>query len=252
MNTCIIVPGTLNQLSCAQRAGVVDGLDKSFGSLRTCSMLTAVRCPFRCAQELLRPMQRCARIGRSGTKVHALQAMSSACRRNSAQTHKKQRDYCFAAGLEAATSAGDDEASNRTSLNSSRATQSRMQQQTTKTSYSLWEGPVRVATQDLRVCCASCIACGCHHALQSCSCTTRSLFSRTQRAYSRSLVCTLAPLFPSSSPCVLVPRAGVVPTTRVAVGAIVLRLALPAHTRCAVEPTATGGAVCTVELASRG
>lgn len=85
-----------------------------------------------------------------------------------------------------------------------------------------------------------------------CSCSTPSLFSRTQSAYSRSLACTLAPLLPSASPCVLVPRAGVVATTRVAVAAVVLRLALPAHPGCAVEPAATGGAVCTVELASRG
>lgn len=85
-----------------------------------------------------------------------------------------------------------------------------------------------------------------------CSCSMPSLFSRTQSAYSRSLACTLAPLLPSASPCVLVPRAGVVATTRVAVAAVVLRLALPAHPGCAVEPAATGGAVCTVELASRG
>ena len=94
--------------------------------------------------------------------------------------------------------------------------------------------------QDQRVDHASRVA-----VMQQRSCSAFSIQSNT-------LVCTLAPLLPSSSPCVLVPRAGVVATTRVAVAAVVLRLALPAHPGCAVEPAATGGAVCTVELASRG
>jgi hypothetical protein len=100
--------------------------------------------------------------------------------------------------------------------------------------------------QDQRVDHASRVA-----VMQQRSCSAFSIQSEHQ-ARTAALVCTLAPLLPSSSPCVLVPRAGVVATTRVAVAAVVLRLALPAHPGCAVEPAATGGAVCTVELASRG